>query len=403
MPVGLFIARRYIRSNRRKGFLSFISGFAILGITLGTAALIITLSVLDGFEREIKNKVIEFSSHIQVTGFQNLALHNPQETIERLRREVAGIRSIEPFAAKEGMIRFRSAVDGIYLIGVDPSSRLLASTSHLVEGLPLSDSAGTMHEIVIGRKLALRLNAGIGDKVVLFSLPENQGGRPRAMQCAIRGIYESGMAEFDDIYAYLRLADVQEFLRLGADVSGYDIFVEDLARIDEVAAGVQSHLEYPHYARTVFQRYRNLFSWVELQKKLSPILLSLIIVVATVNIVGTLLMFVLEKTRAIGILKSLGAGPPLIRRIFILQGMAIGVVGVILGNVIAYALCALQLRYRILSLPAEIYYMDTVPMVIQPLNFLLVSVVALGLCFLTTLLPSRAASSLDPVIALRFG
>jgi lipoprotein-releasing system permease protein len=194
LAVGLFIARRYIRSHRRKGFLSFISAFAILGITLGTAALIITLSVLDGFEREIKNKVIEFSSHIQVTGFQNLALHNPQATIERLKREVAGIRSIEPFAAKEGMIRFHSAVDGIYLMGVEPSSPSLAATSHLVEGLPLSDSAGATHEIVMGRKLAVRLNAGVGDKVVLFSLPENQGGRPRAMQCVIRGIYASGMA-----------------------------------------------------------------------------------------------------------------------------------------------------------------------------------------------------------------
>jgi lipoprotein-releasing system permease protein len=223
------------------------------------------------------------------------------------------------------------------------------------------------------------------------------------MQCAIRGIYESGMAEFDDVYAYLRLADVQEFLRLGGDVSGYDIFVDDLARIDEVATGIQAHLEYPHYARTVFQRYRNLFSWVELQKKLSPILLSLIIVVAMVNIVGTLLMFVLEKTRAIGILKSLGAGPPLIRRIFVLQGMAIGLVGVILGNILAYALCALQLHYRILTLPSDIYYMDTVPIILQPLNFFLVTVVALVLCFLTTLLPSRAASALDPVAALRFG
>jgi lipoprotein-releasing system permease protein len=403
LSAGLFIARRYIRSHRRKGFLSFISGFAILGITLGTAALIITLSVLDGFEREIKNKVIEFSSHIQITGFQNLSLHNPRATIDRLRREVPGIKSIEPFAAKEGMIRFHSAVDGIFLMGVDPASGTLASTTHLVEGLPLSDSAGANREIVIGKKLAVRLNAGVGDKVVLFSLPENQGGTPRAMQCAIRGIYESGMAEFDDVYAYLRLADVQEFLRLGGDVSGYDIFVDDLARIDEVATGIQAHLEYPHYARTVFQRYRNLFSWVELQKKLSPILLSLIIVVAMVNIVGTLLMFVLEKTRAIGILKSLGAGPPLIRRIFVLQGMAIGLVGVILGNILAYALCALQLHYRILTLPSDIYYMDTVPIILQPLNFFLVTVVALVLCFLTTLLPSRAASALDPVAALRFG
>ncbi|MBI3765006.1 MAG: ABC transporter permease [Ignavibacteriales bacterium] len=197
--------------------------------------------------------------------------------------------------------------------------------------------------------------------------------------------------------------DAQKLFQMGDAVSGFDILVKDINTIDETSRQVQKLLGYPYYARTVFQTYRNLFSWVELQKKLSPLLLSLIIIVATVNIIGTLLMFVLEKTQAIGILKSLGAGPKLIQRIFTLQGLAIALVGIILGNLVAYGFCWSQLTFKILSLPSDIYYMDTVPVLLSPVNFILVTVIAFSLCMLTTLLPSRAAARLDPVSALKFG
>jgi len=227
--------------------------------------------------------------------------------------------------------------------------------------------------------------------------------QPRAMQFQLAGIYESGMAEFDDIYAYTTLRNAQKLFRLEDDVTGFDVLVNDITKVDEVANQIESLLGSPHFARTVFQLYRNLFSWVELQKKLSPLLLSLITVVATVNMIGTILMFVLEKTRAVAILKSLGAGPSIIRRIFILQGLSIAVGGVVLGNLLAFIFCWIQLNFRILSLPSDVYYMSSVPILLQPANFLLVSGVALVMSFVTTLLPSVAAARLDPVVALRFG
>ena len=401
MSVSWFIAKRYLKAHRRKGFLSFITIIAILGVMLGTAALIITLSVLDGFEHEIKSKVVEFTSHIEVQGYQNLPLRDYRQSIEKIKKEIPGITMIAPFAAREGMIRSRETVDGVFLKGIDTHDNILFSRNHIVAGTFI-DSAS---QIVIGKKLAVRLNVQIGDKLVVFALPRGtmQGFQPKAMQFRLVGIYESGMAEFDDIYAYTNLSDAQRLFQLDNAVTGYDVMVSDLNHVDDIAESIQDTLGYPHYARTVFQTYRNLFSWVELQKKLSPLLLSLIILVATVNIIGTMLMFVLEKAKAIAILKSLGAGPKLIRKIFAMEGLIIGVIGILLGNILAYVLCWVQMTFNVLSLPSDIYYMSSVPILLQVQNFIGVTIVAFVLCFFATLIPARAAARLHPITIFRFG
>ncbi|MBI4547870.1 MAG: ABC transporter permease [Ignavibacteriae bacterium] len=386
-------------------FLSFISSIAILGVMLGTAALIITLSILDGFEREIKEKVVGFTSHVQVQGFQNLPLPYDQRSIDRVTREIPDVMSISPYAAREGMIRAGEAVDGIFLKGIDPSQNVSIPQRYLVEGTFLSGEQQGINQIILGKKLANRLNVTIGHKLVVFALPrgKNQSLTPRAMQFQLVGIYESGMAEYDDIYAYTHLRSAQKLFQVGEDVLGYDILVKDIMNVDAVAKRVQELLGYPHYARTVFQQYRNLFSWVELQKKLSPLLLGLIIIVATVNIIGTLLMFVLEKTEAIGILKSLGATPKFIQNIFMLQGLVIGFAGIILGNGLAFLFCWVQQQFTVISIPSDIYYMSAVPIVLRAENFVIVTLAAFLLCLITSILPSRAAAKVDPVTALRFG
>jgi len=405
VSVASFIAKRYIQAHRKNGFLSFITTIAILGVALGTAALIITLSILDGFEREIQEKVISFTSHIEVKGFQNHTLPDYKNSMERVKKEIPGVKAISAFAAREGMVRSKDAVDGIFVKGIDAENDVLTSRQHIVAGKYLSAAPSAVPQIVIGKKLANRLNVDVGDKLVIFALPRDreQGMQARAGQFQIVGIYQSGMAEFDDIYAYTNLPAAQQLLQVGTEVTGYDVLVDDLSQVDRIAEQIQKQLGYPHHAQTVYQLYRNLFSWVELQKKMSPILLSLIIIVATVNVIGTLLMFVLEKTHAIGILKSLGAGPKLIRQIFRWQGIAISLMGILFGNMLAYGLCWLQLHFKIMSLPADIYYMDTVPILLKPENFIFVSIIAFVLCLVTTVLPSRAAAKLDAVTALRFG
>jgi lipoprotein-releasing system permease protein len=169
-----------------------------------------------------------------------------------------------------------------------------------------------------------------------------------------------------------------------------------------VADRVQDLLGYPHYGRTVFQTYRNLFSWIELQKKPIPIILGLIIIVATVNIIGTLLMMVLDKTREIGVLRSLGATRWGIMRIFLRQGLTIALVGTFLGNALAFALCYAQMQFRFFALPSDIYFMTSVPILLRPEYFLLVSGATLLLCLASSMLPARLASRLHPVTAIRF-
>jgi lipoprotein-releasing system permease protein len=211
------------------------------------------------------------------------------------------------------------------------------------------------------------------------------------------------MAEYDDVFAYVELSRAQKLFGLGDGVLGYDVLVDSLTNAGRVASEIQTLLGYPHYAHTATQLYRNLFAWIELQKKPAPILLGLIIIVAVVNIIGTLLMMVLEKMQDIGSLKALGASQKGIQQIFLLQGMFISLIGIFLGNIIAFLLCYLQLEFRIFSLPSDIYFMSSVPILLKWQNFALVSSVVFILCILSSLLPSKAAAKLDVITSLRFG
>lgn len=398
-----FIAKRYIFSRRRSRFISFITGFSILGVTLGTAALIITLSILAGFEKEIKDKVFGFMTHVHVQGFQGQTLNDHQKSVALVREKISRVKGISPFVAKEAMIRAGDNVDGIYLKGIDVANDISQTRKYIKEGRYFSASSQDESDIVIGKKLATKLNVTIGNIVVVFGLPKGDSNfQPRAASYKIIGIFESGMAEYDDVFAYVGLSSAQKLFGLGDGVLGYDVLVDSLQNASQVSTEIQNLLSYPHYATTATQLYRNLFAWIELQKKPAPILLGLIIIVAVVNIIGTLLMMVLEKVQDIGSLKSLGASQKGIQQIFLMQGMFISLVGIFLGNLIAFILCYLQLEFRFFALPSDIYFMSAVPILLNWQNFALVSFVVFVLCVLSSLIPSRAAAKLDAVTSLRF-
>jgi lipoprotein-releasing system permease protein len=399
-----FIASRYLRSPRNAGFFSFIAGISIFGVMLGTATLIIALSVLGGFEKEITEKVVGFTSHVQVTGFQNLPLSNYRENAARLMLSSPAVSAVIPYVAREALIRSKTGVDGIYLKGIDPSSRGVAASRYLVAGeFALEKASGGTAGIVLGRKLASQLGVDVGDRVVVFGIGRIlENGQGRAMGFRVAGIYESGMAEYDDVYAYTAIRDAQTLFQIPDAVTGYDIDLHWIDSAAVVAERVTELLGYPHYARTVFDSYRNLFSWIELQKKPIPIILGLIIVVATVNIIGTLLMMVLDKTREVGVLATLGATRWGITMIFLRQGFRIAVIGTLSGNILAYSLLKIQQELQILSLPSDIYFMTSVPVLMRWEYFAIVSAITVALCMLSALIPARLASRLDPVAAIRF-
>lgn len=406
MPFSVFIALRYLRSRRHRGFISFITFIAVIGVTLGVAALIITLSVLGGFERTIKENVISFTAHLQLISFQNQLLPNSSKTMEVVLSEYPEIKSIAPFLSREGMIRSASTTDGVLIKGIDPRNDISAATTRMVDGsYNLEQKERGVEGIILGRRLAQKLEVGMGDRVLLMSLGGSSVtlSQTRVMQFEVRGLYETGMAEYDETYIYVNLKNAQRLFAVGPMVSGFDILVHDLDSLDNIAQRLPERLGYPYYARTTYQMNRNLFTWIELQKKPIPIIIGLIIIVATVNIIGTLLMMVMEKGKEIGILRALGTDRKKLTGIFLAQGMFIAIVGVILGNSIAFLLCWLELHYRIISLPSGIYFMSHVPIDLNPLNFLLVSVLALLMCFLSSIIPSRIAARRDPIRMIKFG
>lgn len=404
MNYKFFIARRYLFSRNRTKFISFITYISIIGVTLGVAALIVATSILNGFEKEIRDKVAGLVSHIQINSFVPEGLADYKDAIETINDSINGVSGISPIVQKEAVIRYKSNVEGIILKGIVSETDLSSARSKIIKGeynlLPIDT---VFSRLIIGDKLAGKLNIEVGNKVIVFGLngipsPLNQ---PKIKQFIVSGIYETGLRDFDDIIIYTDLQTAQNLFNLGSNVSGIEITLDNLDNVESAVTKIKKDIGYPYFPRSLFKLYKPLFTWVELQKAPTPIVLGLIIIVATFNIVGTLLMLVLEKTQSIGILKSMGASRINIMKIFLMDGLLIGVIGIILGNVLGLGLCYVELKYKLFSLP-EIYYMKSVPILLEPEYIILISITTMILTFIATLIPSYLASRLDPVKSIRF-
>lgn len=404
MNYKFFIAKRYLFSNKGSKFISFITYISIAGVMLGVAALIITTSILNGFEKEIRDKVAGLVSHIQITSFVPEGLTDHKQAIQTIRDSITGITGISSIVQKEAVIRYKSNVEGIILKGIIPETDLSTTRSKVIGGdFNLSPLDTVFSRLLIGDKLAKKMNIEVGSKLIVFGLngipsPLNQ---PKIKQFIVSGIYETGLRDFDDIIIYTDLNTAQRLFNLGDNITGIEITLSNIDNVEDVVSKIKKDVGYPYFPKSLFKLFRPLFTWVELQKAPTPIILGLIIIVATFNIVGTLLMLVLEKTQSIGILKSLGASNSEIMRIFLIDGLMIGVTGILLGNIMGLGLCFLEMKYRFFSLP-DIYYMKSVPILIQTDYVILISLITIVLTFIATLTPSYLASRLDPVKSLRF-
>jgi lipoprotein-releasing system permease protein len=310
---------------------------------------------------------------------------------------------VTPFASKLVIVGNKKKKEGISLIGIDPNGIKPTMIKNIIEG----DYNLSGDGIVIGKKLAEKLFVNIGDKITVFSLkkdalpsPENM---PNIRKYSVTGIFESGMAEYDDTYAYVSLTSAKELFDIGDNINGYNIKLGDISKIDSLTKHLAKKLRYPHLVRSIYQTHRNIFTWIELQKEPIPIILALIIVVAVFNIIGTLLMIVLEKTNAVGILKSLGSKRRQIVSVFIIQGAILGITGILFGSLLGYLLMFLQMKLNIITLPSSVYFMSRVPFLITPDTFIYIALITFLLCILASVIPSLIASRIKPVNALRFG
>jgi lipoprotein-releasing system permease protein len=260
------------------------------------------------------------------------------------------------------------------------------------------------HSILIGKRLADKLNLNVGDRMLLLGVTDFSDvyNAPK-LQCTIRGLYETGMAEYlDDVYVFTGLETAQRVFDLGDRISGFDVLCEDVSAVDATVDNIQARLGYPYDPQSVFSLYRHLFVWIDLQQQLIPVVVGSLIVISVFNVIATLLLFVIEKTQYIGILQALGASRKRIRRIFMLQGLLIGVVGSAAGAVLAFAFCFAQQEFRFFSLPQDVYFMTTVPIHMRPEVFGAVMLTGIFLAFLSSFIPAWLASRLDPVRSIRF-
>ncbi len=406
MSTLFYIALKYIRSQRNSKLLSTVSVISILGIALGIASVNIALTILGGFEETIKEKTIEFNSHITITAYGNKNIPNYKTNYRIIKKILSGnAANISPFITKDAIIKSKHLSEGVKITGILPSGNYTKLKSNIVEG-SFSFSDDRKKGIILGKKLADKLFVKTGDKVTLFVLkndkPPSPENPPGIEQFIVTGIYESGMSTYDDLQAFISFDDARQMLGMGNKCSGFNIRLATLEKLDSIKTVLKESLGYPFYVRDFYQINKPIFTWLELQKKPIPIVLGLIIVVAVFNIVGTLLMMVLEKTSEIGILKALGTRKKQIVSIFILQGLYLAFVGILLGNFLSLGLSWLQSEYHVISLPASIYFVSSVPVLINPIHYFVVTVIAFILSFLASFIPSYIAAGIKPIQAIRF-
>lgn len=404
MNFKFFIAKRFLFSKKGSKFISFITFVSVIGLALGVAALIITTSILSGMKTEIKEKVAGLISHIQIYSFKNEGITNYQEVINDVKTHISEIKGISPVVQREAVIRYKENVEGIMLKGIIPETDISTARNKIVNGeFNLKPVDTIFSRIIIGDKLAKKMKIDVGNKIIVFGIkgipsPLNQ---PKIKQFIVSGIYETGLRDFDDVIVYTDLRTSQNMFDMGNNITMLELSIEDIEKSDEISDKIKEILVYPNFPRSLFKTFRGLFTWVELQSAPTPIILGLIIIVASFNIIGALLMLVLEKTQSIGILKSLGTSNKDIMKIFIFDGMIIGFIGIILGNIIGIGLALLELKFKLFTLP-ELYYMKSVPIELQTGYIILISAITFCLVIAATLIPSYLASKFDPIKSTRF-
>lgn len=422
LPYEVFIGLRYLRAKRRHRSISFNTLISIVGVTIGVAALIATLGIMTGFKEDLQAKILGTNSHIIVTTKTGETIKEYEALTDKIAA-VPEVVAATPFIFKQVLLTSDNSSAGVVLRGIDVrrevtvtdiSRNLRVGTLEDLERLaPVSSGPGRPPDeraaeppvpgIIIGRELSLRLGAFLGDRINVVS-PVGRisalGMIPKIRSFRVAGVFESGMFEYDSSLAYISIEQAQEFFNLSHAVTGIEVRVADIFDADRIARRIEATLGFPYWVRDWMQLNRNLFSALKLEKFMMFVLLVLVVVVASFNIVSTLTMIVVEKNREIAILKAMGATGQAVRRIFMLNGLVIGIVGTVIGIPLGYSFCwAIQTFF---TLPGDVYLLTRIPVHIKAMDVLVVGVSAITITFLATIGPCRQAARLDPAEALRY-
>jgi lipoprotein-releasing system permease protein len=424
MSFEFFISLRYLRAKRKQIFVSIITFISIAGIFLGVAALIIVLAVMNGFETDLRNKILGINSHVVLMQYTG-AMKDYQKVLTEVE-QVEGVVASTPFIFSQAMLRNEGRTSGVILRGMSVDSAFkVINLGKMHEGnidylserqrstIGLGKDKSVLPGIVIGKELAKNMGLLLFDPVSIISpmgISTPMGMVPKMKKFVVVGIFDSGFYEYDSTLAYVSLRDCQDFLNLGERVTGLEIKVNDIYKANIIAKSIEKKLGFPFWARNWMEMNKNLFSALKLEKRVMFIILSLIVLVAAFNIICTLIMIVMEKSKDIAILKSMGATSASIMKIFIYQGVTIGAIGTLMGCIggLAVALNLEKLSVSIENLfgfkilPGDVYYLSQLPSQVNYSDVVIIIIGTMLICFLSTIYPSRRASKLDPAEALRY-
>ena len=407
----LFVGLRYLRARRRTRFVSFIAGISLLGIALGVAALIVILSVMNGFEGELRTRLLSMTAHGYVSTASR-RVDNWEDLRQRLE-SVPEVQAAAPWVELEGMIRAGRDLKPVIVNGIDPNFEAgIAGQSVRFELGELDDLVAGQKGVVLGRALAIDLGVRIGDGVVLLIPRSNERGElePVLARFTLRGIFEAGVQEHDSGLALVHRADAAALLQLGTAVTGVRFLVNDVMQAPLVASKISGELDGDYITSDWTIENASYFRAIKREKLMMSLILSLIIGVAAFNIVASLVMVVTDKTAEIAILRTLGMGPNGVVRVFFVQGAVIGWLGVLLGVVAGVVLAinvptVVPVLERLLGfqiMPGDVYYVTRIPSILETEDVVIIAVAAFVLTSLATLYPARRAALVEPAAALRY-
>ena len=405
----LFLSWRYLRSKRKGVFISFITVISISGVAVGVMALIIVLAVMTGLTDELRDKILGANAHILI--FERGGWISDYAELSRKIAQKPTVVGVAPFIFRQVMLQSNAASAEATLKGIDLQAE--QTTSNLAANIrqgrldfreATGQTGGPGDGLLIGSQLAQKLQVAVGDPVALISPMRDAASAwpvPKRQVFRITGIFDYGMYEYDSNLVYVALASAQAYFQTGNVVTGLELKVANLFESIDLAQALQKELGIAYNVRDWTEMNKNLFAIFHLYKRALFLMLTLIVIVACLNIASTLIMMVMEKNRDIAILKSMGASAASIKKLFVLQGLFIGLVGTGLGCLVGFAACRIADTYHLIRLEGGVYYLNYLPFKILPLDFTLVAVVSILICFLSTLYPAKQAAQLDPAVALR--
>ena len=403
----LFLSLRYLRAKRKQAFISVITVISVLGVMIGVMALVVVLSVMNGFRADLMSKILGVKSHLLVLSYEGA--FNDYKRVAGRVGQVEGAVATTPFIHSQVMVNRSENVSGAILRGVHPET---AGNVLSIEGMIKDGSLSSLESswdglptIIIGSELSKQLGAYPGDVLNMIS-PEGKltpmGRVPNSQKYKVAAVFDSGMYEYDASMVFVSLKEAQAFLGFGDRVSGLEVRVKDVYRSDKVGIKIQNTLGNPYWTKDWKVMNRSLFSALKLEKFAMFVILTMIVLVGALNIISTLVMVVMEKTRDISILRAMGASAKSIMTIFMVQGLLVGLVGTLAGLASGLGICHLLARYKFISLPSDVYYITTLPVRVEFWDVCLVSLSAVVISFLATIYPSWHASKLNPVEAIRY-